>query len=81
MTHKITPPQLADAWGISVDKIHSWILSGELQAINAATRSGGKPRYLIDVEDLADFERRRQVQPPARQLVTRIRREVTNAAK
>jgi len=58
---KLTPPQVAAMWGISADKIIRWILAGELRAIDASTRQGGRPRYLIDVDDLAAFERRRAV--------------------
>jgi len=62
-------------WGVSADKIIRWILAGELRAIDASTRQGGRPRYLIDVADLADFERRRAVllQPSA--TATRHRRK------
>lgn len=58
---KLTPPLLAAQWGVSPDKILSWIRSGELRAINAATSSVGRPRYLIDPQDVAAFENRRMV--------------------
>ena len=56
---KFTPPQVARRWGIGVEKGIAWIRSGELKAINTATRSNGRPRYLIDEDDLAVFEARR----------------------
>ncbi len=57
---KMTPPQIARLWGISPDKVVAWIKAGELPAIDGATRANGKrPRYLIDVADLGEFERRR----------------------
>lgn len=56
---KITPPKLARRWGISPEKVLAWIHGGELEAFNAATRPDGRPRYLIDEADIADFERRR----------------------
>jgi excisionase family DNA binding protein len=56
---KLTPPEIARLWGISPDKILGWIHSGELRAIDVATRRGGRPRYLVDVEELAAFEARR----------------------
>ena len=65
MTTKITPPRLAEKWGISADKVLAWIRSGELRAIDASTNRGGRPRYLIDVDDLAAFERSRSIVPPA----------------
>ncbi|MCX7428771.1 MAG: helix-turn-helix domain-containing protein [Planctomycetia bacterium] len=61
---KFTPPQLADLWGISPDKIVAWIKSGELRAIDAATKRGVRPRFLIDVADVEAFERARSVTPP-----------------
>ena len=62
---KLTPPELASRWGISVDKVMTWIRSGELRAINAASAGRNhRPRFLIDLDDIADFERRREVVPP-----------------
>jgi excisionase family DNA binding protein len=58
---KLTPPEIARRCRISPDKVLTWIRSGELRAINVATRPGGRPRYLIDEKDLADFEARRAV--------------------
>ena len=62
---KMTPPELSRLWGVSIGKIMSYILSGELPAINSAASdtSGKRPRYLIDVSDLKEFERRRTVRP------------------
>lgn len=59
MTTKLTPPQLARRWGISPDKVLAWIRAGELRAIDACTKLGGRPRYLIDERDIAEFEGRR----------------------
>ena len=58
---KLTPPQLAEKWGISPEKVLGWIRSGELRAVNAASRRDGRPRFLIDVDDIAAFEERRAV--------------------
>ena len=60
---KLTPPQVARMWGISVDKVLTWIRNGELPAINAAATLNGRPRYLVDTDALDSFERRRQVAP------------------
>jgi hypothetical protein len=73
---KITPPELAARWGIDAHKILSWVRSGELRAIDVSTRRGGKPRYLIDQADIAVFEQRRTVQPPAP--IPRRRRKASN---
>ena len=60
---KMTPPELARLWGVSPDKVTGWIRSGELSAIDASTKLGGRPRYLIDQGAIAAFERRRAVVP------------------
>lgn len=57
----LTPPQLAKLWGVSPEKVYAFIRSGELRAINLASRPGGRPRYAIDPADVAAFERSRQV--------------------
>lgn len=62
---KITPPQYARQLGIDTAKVLKWIRSGELRAIDASTHRGNKPRYLIDLADVAIFEASRAVQPPA----------------
>ena len=67
---KLSPPQLAAAWGIDVAKVLTWIKAGELRAINAATDRNGRARYLIDQADISIFELSRAVQPPT----PRIRR-------
>lgn len=64
---KLTPPEVAHLWGVTVDKIYAFIRSGELRAINGATPGRNqRPRFLIDLDDLDDFERRREVQPAPR---------------
>lgn len=61
---KITPPELAARWGIDPAKVLTWIRSGELRAIDASTRQGGRPRFLIDEKDIELFELRRAVGGP-----------------
>ena len=63
---KLTPPEVARRWGVSAEKVIAWIRSGELHAMNAATRPGGRPRYLIDLRDLEAFELRRSATPVPR---------------
>jgi hypothetical protein len=76
---KITPPELAAAWGVSVEKILSFIHSGELRAINAASPGRNqRPRFLIGVTDVEDFERRRAASPAPKQ-PQRAKRQVANA--
>lgn len=62
---KITPPELAARWGVAPEKILFWIKSGELRAMDASLlRCGGRPRYLIDEDDIEAFELMRQATPP-----------------
>jgi hypothetical protein len=61
---KLTARQLAKSWGVSPNKICVWIETGELPAINGATRADStRPRYLIDRSAIAEFEKRRAVRP------------------
>lgn len=71
---KLTPREIAQQWGIAPEKVIGWIRAGELRAINAATRMGGQPRYLVDVADLADFELGRQAGPDRPKKAPRRRR-------
>jgi hypothetical protein len=70
---KFTPPEVARRWGVDAAKVIAWIRSGELRAIDAATRRGGRPRYLIDAVAIADFEALRATVPPAPRAVRRRR--------
>jgi hypothetical protein len=49
---------------VSPDKVRAWINRGELRAINTAAVLCGKPRWVITVEALAEFEKRRAGGPP-----------------
>jgi transposase len=72
---KVTPPEVAAMWGISVAKVLRWISSGELRAIDASSKRKQRPRYLIDIEDLSEFEERRSTTPRPKS-VPRRRRQV-----
>jgi hypothetical protein len=67
MTRRLlTPPQLAKIWGCSPEKILALIRSGELRALNLASRLGGQPRYRIDLSAVREFELSRTVVPTPR---------------
>ena len=77
---KLTPPQLAQRYGCKPSKIIAWIRSGELRAIDSSTRPGvGRPRYLIDLADVAIFEERRTVKPA--KTVTKRRPKQSNVTE
>lgn len=71
---KFTPPEVAAQFGVATTKIVAWIASGELRAINGATKPSDRPRYLIDERDIEEFERRRAIVPVAAAPVRRRRR-------
>ncbi|WP_391483993.1 helix-turn-helix domain-containing protein [Aeoliella mucimassa] len=55
----LNPPQIAEMLGVGVAKVHGWIESGELTAINVATTSGGRPRWAIEPDEFERFKRSR----------------------
>jgi hypothetical protein len=59
-----TPPKLAKRWGCDDGKVHRYIRSGELRAINLATEPSGRPRWRIALSDILAFERNRMNAPP-----------------
>lgn len=59
----LTPPAYARLRGIDPDKVRAWIASGELRALNVATRRGGKPRFVIPREAVEAFEAARSTTP------------------
>ena len=52
----MTPPELARLWGVSVKKVLGFVEGGELPAIDLATKRGGRPRWKISAEAIAQFE-------------------------
>ena len=63
VTRHFTPPAIAKAYGIKPEKVIAWIKSGELPAINVATRPTGRPRFVVSETDLSTFEARRSAKP------------------
>ncbi len=75
----LTPPQVARMWGVSPSKVLAFIDSGQLRAINLTMPDRNRrPRYRIAVDDLADFERRREV-VPAPKPIRRQRKRLCDA--
>ena len=58
-TRKVTVTELSREWGCSTDQILRLIHAGELPAMNVALCTSGRPRYLIDRDEIERFERRR----------------------
>ena len=63
-----SPPQAAQLLGVEVGKIHHWIKTGELVAVNVATRVGGRVRWRISPDELDRFLASRQSHSPQKPL-------------
>jgi hypothetical protein len=62
---RFVPRDVAERYSVDVQRVLDWIHNGSLSALNLARRANGKrPRYVITLEALLDFERRRSVVPP-----------------
>lgn len=59
MPEWFTPPEIARERGIRVSKVLLWIATGELEAVNFASRPGRRPRWRVRAESLTVFERNR----------------------
>jgi transposase len=60
----LTVRDVARRYRVGDDKVRGWIRRGELRAINTAAVLRGKPRWVVPVEALAEFERRRSAAEP-----------------
>ena len=60
----VTVPGLAKRWGVGEGKVRrDFIDSGELRAINLASKKSTRTRLVIDEADVIAFEARRSVYP------------------
>jgi excisionase family DNA binding protein len=59
----LTPPEIAERYRVSPDKVLAWINRGELRAVNVAATLVGRPRWRISMADLLVFEQRRAAGP------------------
>jgi excisionase family DNA binding protein len=58
-----TLPEVAELLGIDDMKLHGWLKSGELVAVNVASKPNGRPRWRIAAESLQAFLEKRQSGP------------------
>jgi hypothetical protein len=58
------PPAVARRYAVNVRRVHAWIATGELAAVNVGD-GAKRPRWRVTAEAIADFERRRSAQPKA----------------
>ena len=61
----LSPPTIAKRLGVAPEKVHHWIRSGQLRAVNIATNLGGRARWAVHPDDLERFLAARQATPPA----------------
>jgi excisionase family DNA binding protein len=71
----LTVREVARRYRVGEDKVRTWIARGELKAINTAAALCGRPRWVVPVDALAEFERRRAGGPPPKPPSRRRRRE------
>ena len=70
----LTVGDLARRYRVGEDKVRGWIRRGELRAINTAAVLCGRARWVVPVDALAEFERRRVGGPPLKPPSRRRRR-------
>jgi hypothetical protein len=79
---KLTVPQVAKLWGVSTKKVNFFVRTGQLKAINLASNTSNRPRYSVDLCDIAAFEQTRRVVPDGGESTTRkLRRLATGNVK
>jgi len=62
---KFCPSEIAQMWGVGRERILVLIRRGDLPATNVALNPAGRPRFLVSVEDIREFDlRRRVITPP-----------------
>jgi hypothetical protein len=69
-----TVSDVARRYRVGEDKVRGWIRKGELRAINTAAILCAKPRWVVTAEALAEFEKRRSSEPPAKPPARRLPR-------
>jgi hypothetical protein len=65
---------VARRYRVGEDKVRGWIRSGELRAVNTAAALCGRPRWVVPVEALAEFEKGRRGGPAPKAQRRRRRR-------
>ena len=68
----LTPTEIATRLRVSPEKVLNWIRKAELRAVNVGEETGRR-LYRVNPDDLEDFLKSREVQPPPRRI--RHRRE------
>jgi excisionase family DNA binding protein len=61
-----TPSELARILRVNADRVRAWIRSGEMPALNLASKRCVRPRFVVLPHHLAAFERKRAAALPPR---------------
>jgi hypothetical protein len=72
--HFLFPREIAERNRVDVQRVLSWIHSGDLRALDLSSRRGGRPRWAVRLSDLIEFEQSRLFQPAPTQTPRRRRR-------
>jgi hypothetical protein len=67
----LTPPAVAQRFGVDVHRVLNWIRRGELRAVNVGD-GAQRPRFRVSPADLALFEAARSAGPEPK--ISRVRR-------
>lgn len=71
----LTPPQIAQRYGVSPDTVRGWITAGHLRAVNVGR--GKRPQYRVPAEALRELDAKRPPKViPASPVQRRRRRKV-----
>jgi hypothetical protein len=74
----LTVRDVARRYRVSPDRVRSWIVRGELEAVNTRDTKCSRPRYVVMPEALARFEQGRAVRTAPRPTKRRRRTAMTD---
>lgn len=63
LSRMLTVAEVAQRYRVKIENVLAWIKAGELVACDVAAGRRLRPRWRIDPEQLADFEKRRRAKP------------------
>jgi hypothetical protein len=73
-----TVADLARRYRVSPERVRAWIRRGELKGLNTRDVRCSRPRFVVTLEALMEFEQRRHVSPPPQPKRRRKPRDVVD---
>lgn len=64
MSDTLTPPMVAERWGVSAESVVSLIKRGELRAFTTSPPTAKRPRWRIPLASVEAFEGGKQIAAP-----------------